>query len=200
MRLASLLLTMLTLGACALHSPQPAPTVTDWDQHQQQLQQLQSWRLEGKLGYRDSRDGGSAWVNWQQSAEHFKLQLNGPFGAGATHILGDNNYAELQRSGKETIYAPSPTALTEQLFGWQWPVDQLQFWVRGIPAPNTPLAESHHNPDGTLASLDQAQWQLEFSGYQQVEHWILPSRIRGNNGEYSFTLVIKNWRPNPVAD
>lgn len=200
MRLAALLLTLLALGGCALHSPQPAPAVTDWNQHQRQLEQLLSWQLEGKLGYRDSRDGGSAWVNWQQSDRSFKLQLNGPFGAGATHILGDDHAAELQRGGKETLYATSPAALTEQLFGWQWPVDQLQYWIRGIPAPNAPLDASGHNTDGTLATLNQAQWQLEFSRYQQVDRWILPGRIRGNSGEYSFTLVIKNWRPNPVAD
>lgn len=200
MRLLSLILTLLLLGGCAMQSTQPTTIITDWDQHQQQLEQLQTWRLEGKLGYHDSRDGGSAWVNWQQSAENFKLQLNGPFGAGATHIIGDDHSAELQRSGKETIYAPSPAALTEQLFGWQWPVDQLQFWIRGIPAPNTPLVGSHHNPDGTLADLDQAHWQLEFSRYQQVDRWILPSRIRGNSGEYSFTLVIKSWQPSPVVD
>lgn len=194
MRLPALLLMTLLLGACASHSPQPAPVVDDWQQHQAALQTLQTWQLEGKLGYRDSHDGGSAWVNWRQAEAAFKLQLNGPFGSGATHILGNDQHAEMQRSGKDTIYAPSPAALTEQLFGWQWPVEQLQYWIRGIPDPNTALDISSHNIDGTLATLSQANWQLQFSRYQQVGPWILPGRIRGSSGEYSFTLVIKHWQ------
>ncbi|TNF01393.1 MAG: outer membrane lipoprotein LolB [Gammaproteobacteria bacterium] len=196
MRLFVLILATLFLGACASQAPGPNPVVTDWQQHQSALQTLESWQLEGKLGYRDSRDGGSAWLNWQQTSNSFKLQLNGPFGAGATQILGDDQHAELHRSGKETIYSPSPAALTEQLFGWPWPVDELHYWIRGIPAPHTAQDVSSHNIDGTLATLSQANWQLQFSGYQQVGRWILPGRIRGHSGEYSFTLVIKQWYPN----
>lgn len=199
MRLPALMLAVFLLEACSVQTPQPGPTIADWEQHHQQLAQLSIWSMEGKLGYRDSRDGGSAWVNWQQSGVAFELQLHGPFGAGATQISGDADFAALQRGDRETIYAPSPAALTEQLFGWQWPVDQLQYWVKGIPAPNAPLDASSHNSDGTLATLDQANWQLTFSQYQQVGAWVLPGRIRGNSGEYSFTLVIKNWQPDAVV-
>lgn len=193
MRLLALIFATLLLGACASQAPRPEPVISDWQQHQSALQNFNSWQLEGKLGYRDSRDGGSAWLNWQQSSDAFKLLLSGPFGTGATQILGNSHHAELQRSGKETLYSPSPAALTEQLFGWQWPVDELHFWIRGIPAPNTTQDVSSHNLDGTLSTLTQANWQLQFSGYQQVGPWILPGRIRGNSGEYSFTLIIKQW-------
>jgi len=194
-RLFTLTMLTLMLCACAGHAPRPAPVVTDWERHRATLETLQSWQLEGKLGYRDSRDGGSAWLNWRQSERAFKLQLSGPFGTGATHILGDDHHAELQRGDEETLYAPSPAALTEQLFGWQWPVDELQYWIRGIPAPNTALDVSSYNANGTLATLTQSNWQLEFSSYRQVGDWILPGRIRGNSGEYRFTLVIKEWQP-----
>ena len=186
---------ILFLGACAWQNPQPPVSIANWQKHTEHLQQLDLWLLEGKLGYRDSRDGGSAWVNWRQSGTAFDVQLHGPFGSGATRILGDDNHAELQQSGEDTLTAESPAALTEQLFGWQWPVDQLQFWVRGIPSPHEPTVLRTHNAEGTLAALQQSNWQLEFTGYEQVGQWVLPSRIKGNSGEFSFTLIVKRWHP-----
>lgn len=194
-----LLLLIMLLGGCAGQTPQPPATVANWQEHTQHLQQLDHWLLEGKLGYRDSRDGGSAWVNWQQSGTTFDVQLHGPFGSGATRILGDDNHAELQQSGEDTLTAASPAALTVQLFGWQWPVDQLQFWVRGIPSPHEPTALRTHNAEGTLAALQQSGWQLAFTGYEQVDQWVLPTRIKGNSGEFNFTLVIKRWYPEDTA-
>lgn len=190
---------IMFLGACAWQSPQPPASIANWQKHTEHLQQLDSWLLEGKLGYRDKRDGGSAWINWQQSDTAFDVQLHGPFGSGATRILGDNSYAELQQSGEDTLTASSPASLTELLFGWQWPVDQLQFWVRGIPSPHTPITLRTHNTEGTLASLQQSSWQLDFAGYEQVDQWILPTRIKGSSGEVSFTLVIKRWHTGDAA-
>lgn len=190
---------IMFLGACAWQSPQPPASIANWQKHTEHLQQLDSWLLEGKLGYRDNRDGGSAWINWQQSDTTFDVQLHGPFGSGATRILGDNNYAELQQSGEDTLTASSPASLTELLFGWQWPVDQLQFWVRGIPSPHTPITLRTHNTEGTLASLQQSSWQLDFAGYEQVDQWVLPTRIKGSSGKISFTLVIKRWHTGDAA-
>ena len=193
MRLTILLLLAMLLSACAITS-QPPPSVSNSQQHVQQLSGLNQWSLEGKLGYRDNKDGGSAWVSWSQQQKNFDISLNGPFGVGATRIIGSEHYAQLQRSGHDNITANSPTALTEYLFGWQWPVAELQFWVRGIPAPTTTSTISH-NPDGTLAKLEQSNWVLQFSNYKKQDEWILPGKIKGQNGDYRFTLVVKNWQP-----
>ena len=194
MRLILSLLLIALVTACTTQVSHPT-TVIDWDQHLQQLQRLDHWLLDGKLGYRDNHDGGSAWVSWQQQEDTFEVTLNGPFGAGATRIAGNNHYAELQRAGHDNLSAQSPAALTEELFGWQWPVEQLQFWVRGIPSPASPTDNQSHNQDGTLAHLEQSSWTLQFSGYQQTSGWLLPGKINGQRGDYSFTLVIKHWQP-----
>lgn len=194
MRPIILLLLAILVSACTT-TMQPTPTVSSWEQHVNQLEQLDRWVLEGKLGYRDKKDGGSAWVNWSQNANSFDVKLNGPLGTGATRIIGNNNYAELQRANHENVSAESATALTEVLFGWQWPMEQLQYWVRGIPSPMISKNNISHNLDGTLARLEQSNWTLQFYRYQKAGHWLLPSKIKGQNGDYQFTLVIKNWQP-----
>jgi outer membrane lipoprotein LolB len=183
------------VSACTTTTQLSQPTVNNWQQHTKQLEQLDQWLLEGKLGYRDSKNGGSAWVSWSQQRDRFEMKLNGPFGAGATRIIGSNHFAELQRAGHEDMTAESSTALTELIFGWQWPVEQLQFWIKGIPAPTPLEIHLNHNPDGTLALLKQSSWTLTFSNYKKIGGWILPGKIKGQRGEYYFTLVIKNWLP-----
>ena len=193
--LVLLLLITALLGACSFTNQQRNTGVANWDQHINSLEQLDQWQIEGKLGYRDSSDGGSAWLNWHQKQESFNVTLNGPFGTGTTKIIGADNYAQLQRAGHEHITATSPSALTELLFGWQWPVEQLQFWVKGIPAPYAPKQSFSHNTDGTLALLKQSNWTLKFSNYEKTGNWVLPGKIKGQNGDYHFTLVVKNWQP-----
>jgi outer membrane lipoprotein LolB len=194
-----LLLIVALLGACSFTNQQPSTGVSNWDQHIYSLEQLDQWQIEGKLGYRDKNDGGSAWLNWQQKQESFNVTLNGPFGTGTTKIIGAENYAQLQRAGHEHITATSPSALTEFLFGWQWPVEQLQFWVKGIPAPDVPKQSFSHNTDGTLALLKQSNWTLKFSNYKKTGNWVLPGKIKGQNGDYHFTLVVKNWQSEEIS-
>jgi outer membrane lipoprotein LolB len=195
MRLTILLLLAIFVSGCTSTLQKSPPVIPNWSQHVSQLGQLDQWTLEGKLGYQDSKDGGSAWLNWEQHQQTFDVSLTGPFGAGATQITGSNQYAQLQRAGHDNITARSPAELTELLFGWQWPVEQLQYWVRGSPFPLTPETARHHNPDGTLKILEQSNWTLQFSNYHKIGPWILPSKIKGQNGDYRFTLVIKNWNP-----
>ena len=174
------------LASCATRPPQ-LPT-TD-----QRLQSLDSWRMEGKLGFRSPEKNGSAWINWLQSKDIYQLQLNGPFGAAATRISGDSQHATLSQSGRDDIDAASGEELTEWLFGWAFPVAQMSSWIKGAAASAPPPMALTLTPENLLATLNQSGWQLTYSHYRQQGEWILPGRIQGTRGDYAFTLVIKQW-------
>jgi outer membrane lipoprotein LolB len=155
---------------------------------------LSSWRMDGKLGFRSPEKNGSAWVNWVQRGSAYQLQLNGPFGAASTRIVGDRDHAILSQSGREDIAAATGEELTEWLFGWAFPVSEMAWWIKGLPAPNTRVDKLTRAADGRLASLEQQGWSLVFSDFSEVDSWVLPGRIRGSRGPYAFTLVINTWR------
>lgn len=186
---------MTFLAGCS--TQQTLPTHTNWQQHQQQMLLLDQWQMSGKMGYQQSGNGGSAWIDWLQLPSTFEVRLSGPFGAGTTYIRGTPQTTQLEQSGKQPIEANSAAELTEYLFGWQWPADEIRYWVRGIPSPNTPAITEHHD-SGLLATLEQAGWRVEFSRYKIRKGKSLPSKIRGtrltDNGDTSFTLVINSWR------
>ncbi len=188
--------TLLLLAGCV--SQPPLPETADWQTQQQQLATIERWQLKGKMGYRQADDGGSAWIDWQQRPQQFELRLSGPFGAGATYLRSEPGFTELVQSGREPLVASSATELTGHLFGWQWPVDAMQYWVRGMPSPASEAESLSLTPQGLLATLQQAGWQLEFSRYRQHQQWLLPGKIKGtrlaDGGETSFTLAIKSWQ------
>lgn len=184
------LLTLATvlLAGCARLPPEPLPTAQD-----QILNRLEQWQLEGKLGYRSPEDSGSAFVHWQQKPDAFQVTLTGPFGAGATRIQADVTGAVLRRAGSEDIRAASAAELTTWLFGWQWPIDQMRYWIKGLPAPEPRAVRTERDANGRLVHLEQAGWTLAFDRYALFEQWLLPGRVKGRYGDISFTLIIKNW-------
>lgn len=192
-RLALTGLLTLTISACATR--QPAPETTLWEPHQRVLLELRHWQLDGKMGYRSPGQNGSAFIRWQQQDDAFSLVLTGPFGSGATRIEGNQDIAVLSQSGKEDIVAPTASELTQWLFGWELPVNQMVEWVKGVPAPEPAHQQMHFNLAGQLEQLAQNGWQLDFDRFQQVDQWVLPGRIRGKHGDVSFTLVINKWLP-----
>jgi outer membrane lipoprotein LolB len=198
----SLFIAIVLLSACSLQ-PQPTATSSSWQQHQQQIAQLQDWKLSGKLGFRAPQQGGSASVNWTQEKDNYQLFLSGPFGVGSAKIYGDEKTAEMLYG--DTVYRQSPQQLAMQLTGLPLPVDALSWWARGLPSPTQPEATAlATGPDGLAVGFDQAGWQLSFSRYRQTDGGLLPGKITGslnadvNSGaedrSYSFKLVISGWK------
>lgn len=203
---------VLLLSACASQMPDQssqlppipaAPSIqTQWKDYQQLLGSFGFWNVEGKLGIRTPNDSGSAYLNWKQQPEQFAIHLSGPLGQGSIWIRGDNTQVSLERSGEETLYAPSPEQLMYNAMGWWLPVSDLHYWVKGIPAPDTPIENQQRNDDGTLLSLTQNQWQLSYSRYQQSKGWYLPTKViaqyrpAGQQDAIKLTLIIKNWQLN----
>ncbi|GAA5524002.1 outer-membrane lipoprotein LolB [Microbulbifer aestuariivivens] len=188
---AALPCLLMLLSACASQAPQP-PAAPE-----QPVLQLQQWTIKGKLGVRSSSDNGSANLTWQQQSQPFyRILLTGPMGAGSTVISGTPAGVSMQRGDAPTTHAATPSQLTAQTLGWPLPVEQMFYWVRGLPAPGQSSGEER-DAQGLLQSLRQAGWQLSFSGYQNIGAYVLPTRIKAETrqaaGPVKVTLVIKEW-------
>ena len=191
-RFYSIAVLLATLTACSTLPPQHNQPVTDWQRHQQQLQSLKQWQLNGKLAFRSPAESGSASLRWQQQEHQYQMRLSGTFGIGTTYIEGNQQQVVL-RKGDEQLIAASSQQLTYDLLGVPLSVEDLTYWVRGIPAPTTPVTSQSHDPQGLLSQLEQGGWQLTFSRYRQSGNWLLPGKIDGTKGELSFKLVVKGW-------
>lgn len=158
---------------------------------------LQSWTMDGRLGYRSGDDGGSASFHWvQKDNQAGSIHFSGPLGFGSARIGWTPKQAWLEQ-GNERVEAPAPNMLAWRLTGLLLPIDGLRYWVRGLPAPNVPVRERRENDSGQLAQLHQAGWMLRFDRYRAVDGMALPHRIKASHADERFTLVIRSWQPSP---
>ncbi|GAB3092653.1 outer membrane lipoprotein LolB [Aestuariicella hydrocarbonica] len=210
-RLPSAATILLLLTACAGQQmpdsaqqtpPLPAApsALTQWDDYRTVLGNIAHWQVQGKLGIRVPDHSGSVYFNWKQLPEQFAILLNGPLGQGSTWVRGTDNQVSLEQAGQEARFAATAEQLMYNTLGWWLPVSELNYWVKGIPAPNQPVNQSIHYEDGTLQTLQQNGWDISYPRYQQIDGWQLPGkvvarhRLADQDSDIKLTFIINQWQ------
>ncbi len=191
-----LLAFIVTTQGCAwlqTGTPPPAGAQVDWVDHVRSLTLLKEWQIKGKIGVRTRDDGGSAYIDWTQSFDSFYIVLNGPLGQGTTIVSGNPTGARLEQSDGAWI-AESPDQLVQEHTGWEIPIASLLYWIKGLPSPSNE-SRMTHNALGTLATLEQDGWSLQFDQYASSLGTLLPQRIRISKGDLRVIVVVKEWLP-----
>lgn len=190
------LLAALLLCACA--SLPEAPANPDWERHRQQVGALADWTLSGRLNIRRLNQSDTVQINWNQQPRSFDLHLSGSFGLGAVRVYGSRDAVTVEKAGAAAVTLPSLAALTQEYFGYEFPAALLQYWVRGIPAPDLPARTTLDANQllGTLAQNDAQgrQWALSYDRYQPSGNVFLPGRIRVQHEGLQLTFLISDWQ------
>ncbi|MCG6541516.1 lipoprotein insertase outer membrane protein LolB [Pseudomonas sp. KSR10] len=189
---------ILLLAGCAGLGPQESVegpgSADDWKAHKAQISEIDGWQINGKIGIRAPQDSGSGTLFWLQRQDYFDIRLSGPLGRGATRLTGRPDAVALEVAGQGRFEAESPEALVESQLGWQLPVSNLLWWVRGLPAPDS-RSRVALDANGRLANLQQDGWDVQYLGYSEQSGFSLPSRIKLAGRDLQITLVIKDWQP-----
>lgn len=197
---AALLLATLLGTGCA-HRPQIVQP-ENLHQHQQQLQAITGWQLQGKLGIRTPDESGSASLRWRQDDHNYQINLSGPLGQKRLLITGQPGKVRFEQSGEPAQEARTPEALIKQQLGWTLPVTQLAYWVRGVPAPKGRISLLEQNSDGLIARLQQGDWLITYSNYNNQSHQgktlALPGKITAEYRDIRLILAISQWQLGPV--
>ena len=195
--LLALIVLQGLLSACGVQqrlppAPQPAHQESaQWRQHYSRMLALTRWHVKGKIGYQGNQDGGSAWLDWQQQGDRFQLLLSGPFGAGTVAISGDSQAVILRQPEHPDHIAASAAQLSIDVLGWELPIEELTYWIRGIPAPGARAKSQIFTEERLLSSFEQAGWQLQLDKYRDTSTGPLPGKLRARRGETRVTVVIK---------
>jgi len=194
--IALLALLALLLNGCAtqLPAPSPPPASIPWEQRQRALSMLDSWMLQGKIAIRVDQQNHAANLSWTQQGDHYRIFMAGPFGRGAVDIEGDEHHLRLLLAGEDPLETDAPQALLEQRLGWSFPLQQLAWWVRGLPAPDSAhrlTLDSQHR----LQQLQQSGWQINYPRYALFATTELPAKLVLTRGDQlKLTLILKTWQ------
>ena len=190
------------LAGCA--SVPELPPVADpqatWQARQARLGDLAAWELRGRLVLRAEDEGAHASLHWVRRGEAHRLSLAGPFGGGRVRVTFDAQRAELREANGNVHYDESAQGLLARTTGWWLPVEDLNFWVLGLPAPGS-RARTELDARGRLRLLEQQGWRIEFLEYAVVNGYELPRRLfvrrtadaAADHGRLEARIAIEHW-------
>ncbi len=194
------LLCTLLLGCSSQPTTRPQPPIPpqSWEQRQQQLAPLSQWQVLGKIRIQSASDDSAANLSWEQHQDHYQIYMAGPLGQGAINIQGSEQTGiTLEISGEQRMQAASPEQLLYQRLGWEAPISQIPYWIKGMPAPHTRHSK-HLDPDNKLQRLQQDGWVIDYLDYHPNLQPQLPRKIRLQRGDsLTLTLILKQWQLEP---
>lgn len=187
--------------SCTAPSPRPVDAQLQqlWQEHEARLSPIRRWELRGRLAVRADDQGGPASLVWRRDGSHHSMRLGGPLGRGMLQLTQDESGAQLQDAEQRILRAPSAEELLFRYSGWRLPVENLNYWVRGLPVPDVAM-ERELDDRGHLKTLRQEGWEVQYQEYILVDGRNLPRRLRLTNPQkpagqpaMEVRLVIERW-------
>lgn len=151
--------------------------------------QLQQWTLRGTLAIQEPERYTSARIHWQQhNPSELELRVQGGLGAGAMRLAVSANESVLWVDGEE-LHAASPEVLLQQRLGLNWPISNLQSWIRALPLTDVATYNRRIDMQGDLLAFEQSGWRIEV--VQRDETSGLPKRLRLTPLDDSTVVVLE---------
>jgi outer membrane lipoprotein LolB len=180
------------LLSCAGAVRMDAPVISEWDARRAVLESLSEWEFTGSINVRDTEEAHSSRIRWRQNKELYRINLWGTFNIGATEVNGKPGEVRIEQEGEEPIITDTPEQLLYDRIGYELPVTELNFWIKGIPAPG-PSQELSFADNQQLLSFVQAGWRVDYLGYTNFGQQTLPTRIRVQKPPLRLDLIRLNW-------
>lgn len=159
------------------------------------LNAIDAWAMRGRIAVRFDDSGETGSIYWTRSNAEQSIRISGPLGVGAVLLTVDALGAEISDQKGNTRRAASAQELLLEATGWIVPVDNLGYWLQGLPGPDGAI-EYRLDDNNQLAELRQAGWHIEFSEYKEFDGIVLPAKLTAREGGLDHTrvrLVINSW-------
>ncbi|MGL5741354.1 MAG: lipoprotein insertase outer membrane protein LolB [Legionella sp.] len=190
-----IILPFFLLTACAPPRPAaelPENKVMPLEQRKAKTQTVSSWEIRGAMAAKNKAKGWSTAMNWIQSGPStYQIRLMGPLGSRTVLIDKKGNTITFQDGPKKITSHNADELLAEQT-GIKLPVNNLYYWVRGLPAPG-PVEAEHHDQYNHLTQIKQSGYTINFNQYTSEKGIDLPSMIHVEGNGVTVKVVIKKW-------
>jgi outer membrane lipoprotein LolB len=147
-------------------------------QRHKTVNQLNAFKVSGKVGFIRENKGGSASLDWTQQGTQYLVRLYGPFGSESVSLRGNAEHIILTRSNGQRMEASKPETLVQKALGLDIPVSGLRYWLKGVPAPGNLARSPIVNADGLITEFEQDGWIIRYDGYTHYNHPTLKSLLK----------------------
>lgn len=194
---------MLAVAACS-HPRDPLQTESEerlWLEQQQQAESVDDWNMHARAAITRRAEAYHVGISWRRDAQRSMLLLEAPFGQGVFRIDSEaGGWHRLRLPGGQEFVNETPEALLEDAVGWSLPISGLEFWIRGLPRPDS---DYRHRIDqaGRARSIEQDRWNIDYLDYFATPAQPgLPRRIKLTRDELTLKLVIERWQQSEIEN
>ena len=156
--------------------------------------EIKALKLSGRLGIKQGNEGQSGSLRWLHAPPKHEITVYSPIGTTVAKIEQNENGAQLTTSDKEVYKADDPDQLMEQVMGWHFPLNGMQYWVLGRVAPEGP-AEEERGANNRLMRLKQQDWDIQYADYRPLANIELPYRIIMKRADLVIRFVVDTIVP-----
>ena len=165
---------------------------------QNQREQIQSWKLNGRLSITSEKESGTVSFYWSQDDERYLMSFIAPLGQGTFALRGgEGDGVYLLTAQDEVLHADDAETLLKQSVGWHVPVSGFKYWVRGLQEPGVDVTNQQFDDMGLITEMQQADWNIRIKRYMDVEGLDLPAKIFMHNDHVKLKLIIQTWDTTP---
>ena len=195
-KLVSIIFAAIMISGCASTTPNQSTTAQlaplSWQQHFNSMRSLQKWEANAQIAIKIEQKTQKAKMLWKQNQSAYDISFLGPFGHAGPKIYGDTQSATLLIPKEAPLTGTNTSSLLQKRLGWQLPVENAQYWIKGIPSP---LSDSQLSlKDQRLYILEQDGWTVTYQQYKQVADQYLPAKIIISKDNLRLLLVIYKWQ------
>ncbi len=184
------------LSACATTQP-ISKQLSANPVHFAKLEQVQQFKLKGRIGIQMPGRGYTGSFKWQHQAHDTdEISFFSPVGSQVAHITQTPKLATLTDNKGNTFQAANATALIEEHLGWQIPVNDLNDWLLARATADAKTSQTL-DPQGRLTKLQKRGWSIDYANYRTWNKTDLPGKITLSKPDFSLKLIIKHWQVNP---
>lgn len=188
---ASLALMLTACSTLQPTSPENYHQLT-WSKRLVQLKKLNKWSLRGSFSIHYANRTDIASYQWQQNYDNYQIKISSPLNLVHLDLYGNRQQITLQKSTHEIYTAATPEELLQQQVGWELPIANLVYWIKGMPAPESSYKiklDSYNH----LVALKQQGWLIGYPTFTTINGIDLPHTINLENPQLKIRMVVKEW-------
>jgi outer membrane lipoprotein LolB len=192
-----LVLALALLSGC--RTAPPAVVVgpgadAPWPEQRAALEKLDRFGLEGRVAVAASGQGFSANLRYAQKPRAANLSLDGPLGIGGLRVEVEGEDIEIATSRGETIAGPEARAELERRLGFALPLQELRWWLLGIPAPGESAVDADAG-SGEIRGFTQNGWRVTVNTRVPGLGFAMPQRLTAEREGARMKLLVERWLP-----
>ena len=164
-----------------------------WNDQRAGLETLERYGLNGRVAVAANGQGFSASLRYAQRAGSSEMSLDGPLGIGGLRLELEGDQLEIATSRGDTLDGVEARAELERRLGFELPLNELRWWLLGIPAPGEATVNAADT--GEISDFTQRGWRVSINTRAPGLGFLLPQRLTAEREGARMKLLVENWLP-----